>query len=86
MTLFTRRFQRIVLLCAAATVTLLHAEETEWRATFHKANITPKNPVFMAGYASRDRPFESVEADLFAKAMVLTDAEGHQVILITTGK
>ena len=40
-------------------------------------------PVHLAGYASRNKPFESVEARLFAKALALTDGK-KRVALITT--
>src|SRR6185295_16286943 len=34
-------------------------------------------------YASRTRPFERVEMDLFAKALALEDGEGHRAVLVT---
>jgi hypothetical protein len=46
--------------------------------------ITPEQPVFMAGYASRNHPFEKVETDLFAKALVLEDRQGHRAALVTS--
>jgi hypothetical protein len=38
----------------------------------------------MAGYRSRNRPFEWVTADLYAKAMSLDDRDGHLAVLVTT--
>ena len=46
--------------------------------------ITPERPVPMAGYAARTKPFDQVEADIFAKAMALEDAEGHRAVLVTS--
>lgn len=37
----------------------------------------------LAGYASRNRPFEKVLSDLWAKAIVLEDAEQHRAVLIS---
>lgn len=58
--------------------------EAPWKATFARADITPEEPVYLSGYASRDKPSDSVETPLFAKALALTDAGGHRVVLITT--
>ncbi|HYM98277.1 MAG TPA: hypothetical protein VET25_00935, partial [Aestuariivirgaceae bacterium] len=51
----------------------LAAQEATWQVGLARVKITPEQPVFMAGYASRDRPFESVHDDLIAKALVLAD-------------
>lgn len=63
----------------------ISAEETPyaWKAAAAKANITPTEPMFMAGYASRTKPSEGVALDLFAKALVLEDAGGQQQAIIT---
>jgi len=60
------------------------AQEVGWKAGFAKVKITPSEPVFMAGYASRNKPFEKVDADLYAKAVALTDAKNKRAVLITT--
>jgi neutral ceramidase len=58
--------------------------ETEWKLGLAQTSITPEVPVFMAGYASRNKPFEKVETPLFAKAMALEDPRGGFAILITS--
>lgn len=60
------------------------AQEAGWKAGIAKADITPDQPVFLAGYASRDKPFEKIDARLFAKAIAFTDPQGLRAILITT--
>ena len=65
-------------------VPLLPAQESGWNAAFAGVDLTPGKPIHLAGYASRDRPFESVEAPIFGKAVALTDAENHRAVLITT--
>ena len=60
------------------------AAETEWKAGLAVVKITPEKPVPMAGYASRTKPFEKVEQDIYAKALALEDREGHRAILVTT--
>jgi hypothetical protein len=37
----------------------------------------------MAGYASRKKPSEGVSHPLFAKALALSDGEGHRVVIVT---
>ena len=39
-----------------------------WQAGFARAVITPDKPLWMAGYAARNKPAEDREQDLFAKA------------------
>src|SRR6478752_2659819 len=60
------------------------ADEPDWKVGLAQVKITPEQPLFMAGYASRDRPFEKVTADLYAKALTLEDREGHLAELVTT--
>ena len=57
-----------------------------WKVGFASANITPTEPLRMAGYASqsREQPFEGIASELFAKAMAIEDAEGTRALVITT--
>jgi Neutral/alkaline non-lysosomal ceramidase, N-terminal len=60
------------------------AQESEWKIGLARVKITPQQPIFMAGYASRNKPFESVHDDLYAKAIVLEDAAGTRAALVTS--
>src|SRR6266516_3306340 len=62
----------------------LCAQEADWKIGLARVKITPPQPVFMAGYASRNKPYESVHDDLFAKALVLEDKAGTRAVLITS--
>jgi hypothetical protein len=55
-----------------------------WKVGLARANITPRQPVFMAGYASRNKPYESIHDELEAKVLVLGDSAGAKGVLITT--
>lgn len=77
------RFLATSLFVIAITVGVL-ADEPDWKVGLAQVKITPEQPLFMAGYASRDRPFERVTADLYAKALALEDREGHLAVLVTT--
>ncbi len=54
-----------------------------WQAGTARVAITPKGPMWMAGYASRNRPSEGAVHDLWAKALALQDPAGHRAVLIT---
>ncbi|MGP0065481.1 MAG: neutral/alkaline non-lysosomal ceramidase N-terminal domain-containing protein [Isosphaeraceae bacterium] len=54
-----------------------------WQAGTAKAAITPKQPMWMSGYASRTRPSEGAVHDLWAKALALQDPAGRRAVLIT---
>jgi neutral ceramidase len=60
------------------------AAEPDWKVGLAEVKITPDRPVPMAGYASRNKLSEAVEADLYARAMVLEDRDGHRAAIVTT--
>ncbi len=55
-----------------------------WKAGVARAVITPQEPIWMAGYGSRDHPSEGTLVDLWAKALAIEDAKGKKVVLVTT--
>ena len=62
---------------------LLAAEPSGWQAGVARIEITPQEPMWMAGYAARTRPADGKLTDLYAKALVLQDAEQRQAVLVT---
>src|SRR5205823_8186231 len=68
----------------AISVWCAYPAEPGWKVGLANLKITPETPVPMAGYASRTKPFEKVEQDIYAKALALEDAQGHRALLITT--
>ncbi|MCA9267090.1 MAG: neutral/alkaline non-lysosomal ceramidase N-terminal domain-containing protein, partial [Planctomycetales bacterium] len=70
-----------VAVCMAAA---LSASAADWQAGAAASNITPQQPMPMAGYAGRGaKHAEGKLTDLWAKALVLQDAEGRQAVLVT---
>ncbi len=59
------------------------AADGNWHAGVARVNITPKGPMWLSGYASRSRPYESKLHDLWAKALVLKDSQGRVGVFIT---
>jgi len=84
-------FQRRVVLAAVLAIAgawvagdARSAEDgCDWRAGVASVKITPNRPMWMAGYAARDKPFEDVAQDLFAKALALEDSAGTRLVLVT---
>ena len=54
-----------------------------WRAGAARVDITPDEPVWLAGYAARKSPSEGVLQPIFAKALALRDASGKTAVLVT---
>jgi hypothetical protein len=73
-----------VILAAWGPSVSVGAAEPEWQVGVARVKITPAKPVFLSGYASRNRPFTKIEADLYAKALVIQDSEGHRAALVTS--
>jgi hypothetical protein len=71
-------------LVTLAVVPLVGGAEPEWKVGLARVKITPDKPVFLSGYASRNKPFEKVENDLYAKALVLQDRDGNRAVLVTS--
>ena len=65
---------------------MMFAQEnvTGWRAGTAKMVITPEEPLWMAGFASRTEPAQGKLHDLWIKALALEDATGKQAVLVTS--
>lgn len=55
----------------------------DFKAGIARKVITPEQPMWMSGYANRNKPAEGKEHDLWAKALVLEDAAGKRLVLVT---
>ncbi|MBY0512401.1 MAG: neutral/alkaline non-lysosomal ceramidase N-terminal domain-containing protein, partial [Gemmataceae bacterium] len=71
----------LVALLAASPATA--ADPPAFKAGVAAKVITPARPMWMAGYAARTKPAEETEHDLYAKALVLEDAAGKRLVLVT---
>jgi hypothetical protein len=75
---------RCRLLVLAATIlvpAVSHA--ASWKAGIAVEVITPAEPMWLAGYASRTKPADGKEHDLHVKALALEDPEGSKFVLLT---
>jgi neutral ceramidase len=57
--------------------------EAGWQAGFARQDITPKQSMWLSGYASRDRGADGTRTPLWCKAMALEDQNEKQALLLT---
>ncbi len=69
--------------CGAWTAGNIVSAADNWKAGVAVGNITPKTPMWMSGYGGRDKPAEGKLTELWAKSLVIEDAQGHRLLLIT---
>src|SRR5438128_2342338 len=55
-----------------------------WKAGTARVVITPNEPQWQAGYASRTHAADGKLHDLWAKALALEDQTGQRAVLVTT--
>jgi len=74
-----------MLFCIPVSLTFADESPAEpsWKAGVSSVKITPEGPAWMAGYASRNKPSDGVEHDLFAKSLVIQDADGETLVMVT---
>lgn len=54
----------------------------EFKAGLARVKITPEGPIWLSGYAARNRPSEGVAQDLWIKALALEDRRGGRVVIV----
>jgi hypothetical protein len=74
---------------ALTTIALFSVLSTVGAADGYKAGtaskvITPTEPLWMAGYASRNKPCDTKRHDLWVKALALEDPFGNRCVLMTS--
>ena len=76
MTLRLTLFMLVLVICRAAAA--------EYKAGVARVDITPEDPIRMAGYAARKEVSRGVAMQLWAKALAIEDRKGSRVVLVTT--
>jgi hypothetical protein len=61
-----------------------YAEQPQYKAGVASKVITPREPVWMAGYGNRNKPAEGKLQDLYIKALALEDQAGQKLVLMTS--
>lgn len=60
------------------------AQDTAWQAGFSKVDVTPTEPVRMAGYGSRDRPSEGIDTPLHVRCLALKSGSDDPTSLLVS--
>lgn len=63
---------------------ITRGEDASWKAGVAKVVVTPQESMWMAGYASRNKPSEGKVHDLYAKALAIQDQDGSRLVIVTT--
>ncbi len=77
------RYLSMILIVGLTWVSCEAAEEADWRVGIARREITPSGPIWMGGYAARQRPSEGVLQPLWDKALVLEDHGGSRAAIVT---
>jgi hypothetical protein len=73
-----------LLIAIASLVSLGSARgQSGWKAGAAKVDITPQEPIWLAGYAARLKPSEGIRKDLYVTALALQDGTGTTSVLVT---
>ena len=75
-----------VLVCLATAMPAAMAAngpQGTWKAGLATVVTTPQQPMWMAGYAARNKPSEGKVHDLNAKALALEDDQGTRFVIVT---
>jgi hypothetical protein len=56
----------------------------DWSAGVGRVDITPSEPIWMAGYGARTRPSEGIRQQIWVKALALDDGAGSRAVLVTS--
>jgi len=60
------------------------AEQAGWKAGRARANITPTEALWMAGFGARTNPAAGKLMDLWIKVLALEDARGRRAIILSS--
>jgi hypothetical protein len=60
------------------------AAQYRWKAGVARADITPRESIWLAGYGARTKPSEGVLQPIYAKALALQDETGAITVLVTS--
>ena len=80
-------FERIIKVCLSLALILAmtpaFSHAASWKAGVASVTITPEEPMWMAGYGSRDKPSEGKIHDLHVKALAIEDENGAKLVIVT---
>jgi len=82
-TLGTRTIMTTIAVVISSGIVWVEAHGVEWLAGAASVSITPDDPVWMAGYSSRNQPSQGVSQELCAKALAIQGEAGARFVIVT---
>jgi hypothetical protein len=58
--------------------------QSGWKAAAAKVDITPQEPIWLAGYANRNKPSDEIIQHIYVKALALQDGTGATSVIVTS--
>jgi hypothetical protein len=77
------RLSLLTFIVIALVATTQQVDAGGWKAGVAKIKITPEKPMWMMGYASRNKPATGTMTELWTKALALEAPNGTHAVLIT---
>jgi len=78
-----RRYLHCIFACCLL-LPAIFAGAAEIRGGVARVSIVPSTPIFLSGYAGREKPSIGVAHPIQAKALVIREDAMHQVVIVTT--
>ena len=78
-----RRIALLLTFCLMVEHCCEEASAAQWRVGVSRVNVTPEQLLPMSGYAARKHPAEGTVHSLWAKALVIEDANAKRVVIVT---
>src|SRR5688572_31367220 len=75
---------RLVLAAILSALVSLPISAAGYKAGTASKAITPTEPLWMAGYSSRNKPCDTKRHDLWVKALAIEDPAGTRCVLLTS--
>ena len=79
----SRCIHRLTFIATVIVLVVPATSQAQWQAGVAKESITPKQPMWMSGYASRNHAAEGTLHDLWAKALVIQDPAGEKLVMVS---
>lgn len=81
-----RLFSLVLITCLASIfqVSLAQPAEAGWKAGLSKSVITPRKPMWMAGYGGRTAPSEGTHHDIYLRVLALEDDRGVRGVVLSS--
>ncbi|MEN8191285.1 MAG: neutral/alkaline non-lysosomal ceramidase N-terminal domain-containing protein [Bacteroidota bacterium] len=85
--IFEKRYILLIVLfivsILSSSYTAYYAQSDSWQAGVARVDITPKDSLWMGGYASRDHTAEGTLHKLWSKALAVVDKNGNRGVIVT---